>query len=70
MHTGLKVAAYVVVLAATFGTAYGAGTAIDPVAEPKPATHTEHAPQHQSGHPSDREGGQGSGHESGQSHQR
>ncbi|MFD4999115.1 hypothetical protein [Streptomyces buecherae] len=70
MHTGLKVAAYVVALAATFGTAYGAGTAIDPVAEPKPATHTEHSPQHPSGHAPDREAGHDSGPESEQSHQR
>lgn len=42
MHTGLKVAAFAAVLAATFGAAYGVGTAVDPVTEPKPATHTDH----------------------------
>ncbi|MFE6777206.1 hypothetical protein [Streptomyces sp. NPDC057702] len=50
MHVGLKVATYAAVLAATFGTAYGVGTALDPVADPKPATHTEHTPARDSGH--------------------
>ncbi|MFD3516094.1 hypothetical protein [Streptomyces sp. NPDC058657] len=53
MGTGLKVAGYALVLAATFGGAYGIGSAIDPVvateerpakapAEKAPADHGVH----------------------------
>ncbi|MEU4096472.1 hypothetical protein [Streptomyces sp. NPDC026673] len=34
MNTGAKVAAFAVALAATFGTAYGVGAAVDPVRAP------------------------------------
>lgn len=44
MNTGLRIAAFGAAIAATFGTAYGVGTSIDPVvAEKPPAAHDEHA---------------------------
>ncbi|MEU1043859.1 hypothetical protein ABZ400_01725 [Streptomyces sp. NPDC005897] len=43
MHTGLRITAFAAALAATFGTAYGVGTAVDPiVADGAPAPHDEH----------------------------
>ncbi|WP_254878491.1 hypothetical protein [Streptomyces sp. NA04227] len=43
MNTGLKIAAFAAALAATFGTAYGAGAALDPVvADGGSASHGEH----------------------------
>ncbi|MEB8339828.1 hypothetical protein [Streptomyces endophyticus] len=43
MQTGLKIAAFAAAAAATFGTAYGVGSAADPVvAEKRPAAHDEH----------------------------
>ncbi|WP_063795317.1 MULTISPECIES: hypothetical protein [Streptomyces] len=43
MNTGLKITAFAAAVAATFGTAYGVGQAIDPVTEAKPAArHGEH----------------------------
>lgn len=42
MNTGLKITAFAAALAATFGTAYGVGEAIDPVvAEPAPPKHEQ-----------------------------
>lgn len=44
MNTGLKITAFAAAIAATFGTAYGVGTSIDPVVAKKPpAAHDEHA---------------------------
>ncbi|MGW8454234.1 hypothetical protein ACWGLO_22390 [Streptomyces niveus] len=44
MNTGLKITAFAAAIAATFGTAYGVGTSIDPVVAKKPPTaHDEHA---------------------------
>ncbi|MEV0598808.1 hypothetical protein AB0I82_05815 [Streptomyces sp. NPDC050315] len=44
MHTGLKVGAFAAALAATFGTAYGVGSAVNPVvSEPAAAQHGGHA---------------------------
>ncbi|MYW67966.1 hypothetical protein GTY65_28400 [Streptomyces sp. SID8379] len=46
MRTGLKIAAFTAAAAATFGTAYGVGSAADPVVagdEKRPAAHDEHA---------------------------
>ncbi|MFJ9029466.1 hypothetical protein ACIRQP_13250 [Streptomyces sp. NPDC102274] len=44
MNTGLKITAFGAAIAATFGTAYGIGTSIDPVVATKPpAAHDEHA---------------------------
>ncbi|MEG8274910.1 hypothetical protein [Streptomyces sp. AHA2] len=43
MNTGLKITAFAVALAATFGTAYGVGQGIDPVvADPSPRHEDEH----------------------------
>ncbi|MGW0773713.1 hypothetical protein ACWD01_08685 [Streptomyces sp. NPDC002835] len=43
MNTGLKITAFAAALAATFGAAYGVGSAVEPVvAEKKPAKHTTH----------------------------
>ncbi|MET7321726.1 hypothetical protein [Streptomyces sp. NPDC005549] len=43
MHTGLRITAFAAALAATFGTAYGVGTGMDPiVADGAPAPHDEH----------------------------
>jgi hypothetical protein len=43
MNTGLKITAFAAALAATFGAAYGVGSAVEPVvAEKEPAKHTGH----------------------------
>ncbi|MFE0174144.1 hypothetical protein ACFWZ2_17660 [Streptomyces sp. NPDC059002] len=43
MNTGLKITAFAAAVAATFGTAYGVGTAVDPVTDKAPAAqHGEH----------------------------
>ncbi|MFC8067986.1 hypothetical protein [Streptomyces sp. NPDC057293] len=58
MRTGLRITAFAAALAATFGTAYGVGTGVDPVVEESapPAPHDEH------GGPAPREP-EGDGHE-------
>lgn len=44
MHTGLKVGIFATALAATFGSAYGSGKAVGPVAPDAPAArHADHA---------------------------
>lgn len=44
MHAGLRITAFAAALAATFGTAYGVGEAVDPVVEdPAPARHDSHS---------------------------
>ncbi|MFE1035683.1 hypothetical protein ACFW40_27785 [Streptomyces sp. NPDC058807] len=44
MNTGLRITAFTAALAATFGAAYGVGTAVEPVvAESAPAPHDEHS---------------------------
>ncbi|WP_031483936.1 hypothetical protein [Streptomyces bicolor] len=44
MHAGLRITAFAAALAATFGTAYGVGKGVDPVAEgPAPARHESHS---------------------------
>lgn len=61
MNTGVKITAFAAALAATFGAAYGLGTAVGPVDEPK-AVHTEHAAPTKAGdggHASHDEAGQG-----------
>lgn len=56
MHAGLRITAFAAALAATFGTAYGVGEAVDPVVEdPAPAPHESHseaspAPEEGGGH--------------------
>ncbi|WP_217213495.1 hypothetical protein [Streptomyces sp. AC550_RSS872] len=56
MHAGLRITAFAAALAATFGTAYGVGEAVDPVVEdPAPARHESHseaspAPERGAGH--------------------
>ncbi|MFE7275202.1 hypothetical protein [Streptomyces sp. NPDC057623] len=56
MHAGLRITAFAAALAATFGTAYGVGEALDPVVEdPAPARHESHgeasaAPEGDAGH--------------------
>lgn len=43
MHAGLRITAFAAALAATFGTAYGVGEAVDPgVEDPAPARHESH----------------------------
>ncbi|MFF9497907.1 hypothetical protein [Streptomyces flaveolus] len=43
MNTGVKITVFAAALAATFGTAYGVGTAIDPAApQREPAAHAKH----------------------------
>lgn len=44
MHTGLRITAFAAALAATFGTAYGVGTGVDPLVADgaAPAPHDEH----------------------------
>ncbi|GGW71871.1 hypothetical protein [Streptomyces xantholiticus] len=50
MNTGLKITAFAAALAATFGTAYGVGSAVDPVvAETEPAEHAGHATKEKDG---------------------
>ncbi|MYR42648.1 hypothetical protein [Streptomyces sp. SID5910] len=59
MSTGLRITAFTAALAATFGTAYGVGKAVDPVVEQAPpAAHDDHA-----GEPSADPGGGHGGHE-------
>jgi hypothetical protein len=41
MNTGLRITAFAAALAATFGTAYGVGKAVDPVVDSAPAPHEE-----------------------------
>ncbi|MFI6639552.1 hypothetical protein [Streptomyces sp. NPDC050504] len=50
MNTGVKIAAFAAALAATFGTAYGVGTAADPVVakEEKPRHAAEHGKEKES----------------------
>ncbi|MGP3773460.1 hypothetical protein ACTWJ8_21880 [Streptomyces sp. SDT5-1] len=51
MQTGLKIAAFAAAAAATFGTAYGVGSAADPVvAEKRPAAHEEQHDEQEGGH--------------------
>ncbi|MFI1755250.1 hypothetical protein [Streptomyces sp. NPDC020571] len=67
MHTGLRITAFAAALAATFGTAYGVGTGMDPiVADGAPAPHDEHDERGGPGEPTSRpeEGGGHGGHES------
>ncbi|MET7295035.1 hypothetical protein ABZS79_23365 [Streptomyces griseoloalbus] len=60
MHTGLKITAFAAALAATFGTAYGVGQALDPVVADRAPAHDErHAPSS----PAARESGGGTGHD-------
>ncbi|MPY53660.1 hypothetical protein [Streptomyces acidicola] len=61
MNTGMKITAFAAALAATFGTAYGVGTSVEPVvADSAPAAHGKG----HSGPPPAQEGGGGhSGHE-------
>jgi hypothetical protein len=68
MHTGLRITAFAAALAATFGTAYGVGTGMDPiVADSAPAPHDEHDERRDPGEETSRpeEGGGHGGHESG-----
>ncbi|MET9969101.1 hypothetical protein ABZZ80_25010 [Streptomyces sp. NPDC006356] len=63
MHAGLRITAFAAALAATFGTAYGVGEAVDPVAEdPAPARHQSHS---EASPPPEEDGGHGGhgGHE-------
>ncbi|MEU8733771.1 hypothetical protein AB0C68_30940 [Streptomyces tendae] len=54
MHTGLRITAFAAALAATFGTAYGVGTGVDPiVADSAPAPHEEHGERDEPRFPSD-----------------
>ncbi|MEU9219028.1 hypothetical protein AB0D47_21030 [Streptomyces sp. NPDC048376] len=63
MHTGLRITAFAAALAATFGTAYGVGTAVDPiVADGPPAPHDEHDERGGPGEPTARPE-EGGGHE-------
>ncbi|TPQ23571.1 hypothetical protein [Streptomyces sporangiiformans] len=60
MNTGLRITVFVAALAATFGTAYGVGNAVDPISpEPKGSAHAA------GGHGGERGGhkGKGGGHE-------
>ncbi|MFI5565770.1 hypothetical protein ACIA6T_00015 [Streptomyces sp. NPDC051740] len=51
MNTGMKITAFAAALAATFGTAYGVGAAVDPAApDQEPAAHAEHESPAPSGH--------------------
>ncbi len=56
MHTGLRITAFAAALAATFGTAYGVGQAVDPVVSDTAApAHDDHdrrspAPKEHAGH--------------------
>ncbi|GAA5057305.1 hypothetical protein [Streptomyces similanensis] len=51
MNTGLKITAFAATLAAAFGTAYGVGGAVGPVAGgPEPAAHAAHNRSAPSGH--------------------
>ncbi|MFJ2771817.1 hypothetical protein [Streptomyces sp. NPDC087300] len=58
MNTGLKITAFAAAVAATFGTAYGVGTAVDPVTEKEPtASH--------GGHEAGQDGGKEGAHDDG-----
>lgn len=46
MRTGLKIATFAAGLAATFGSAYAVGGALDPVAAPKEPSHQESGEGH------------------------
>ncbi|MFG3133594.1 hypothetical protein ACGFZU_38595 [Streptomyces tendae] len=51
MNTGVKITVFAAALAATFGTAYGVGAAIDPAAgDQEPAAHAKHDRPAPSGH--------------------
>ncbi|MFD7765318.1 hypothetical protein [Streptomyces sp. NPDC059787] len=51
MNTGMRITAFAAALAATFGTAYGVGAAVDPAApDQEPAAHAEHEGPAPSGH--------------------
>ncbi|MFC8271356.1 hypothetical protein ACFUJR_02180 [Streptomyces sp. NPDC057271] len=62
MNTGVKIAAFAAVLAATFGTAYGVGRQVGPVGEPAKAAHGGHTvgttgrAGEEAGHPGHEEG--------------
>ncbi|GHA23465.1 hypothetical protein [Streptomyces anthocyanicus] len=68
MHTGLRITAFAAALAATFGTAYGVGTGMDPLVADgaAPAPHDEHGASDGPREPTPRpkEGGGHGGHES------
>ncbi|MEU7583651.1 hypothetical protein AB0B50_39440 [Streptomyces sp. NPDC041068] len=54
MNTGLKITAFAAAVAATFGTAYGVGQAIDPVTDKAPAAqHGEHDGERKEGKPTE-----------------
>ncbi|WP_155059654.1 hypothetical protein [Streptomyces blattellae] len=62
MHTGLKLTAFAAALTATFGTAYGVGQGVGPVAEDRPPArhdtpHTEEAVEGGGGHEASPAGG-------------
>ncbi|MER6628812.1 hypothetical protein ABT301_11290 [Streptomyces sp. NPDC000987] len=63
MNTGVKITVFAAALAATFGTAYGAGAAIDPAAPDRPPTahaaHDRPTPVGHDGHDGDGDGGHG-----------
>lgn len=66
MQTGLKITAFAAALAATFGTAYGVGQAVDPaVADPAPEHDKKHTPPSPAAKDGDGHGGDGGhgGHE-------
>ncbi|AXL87160.1 hypothetical protein C4J65_01685 [Streptomyces sp. CB09001] len=68
MHTGLRITAFAAALAATFGTAYGVGTGMDPIVADgaAPAPHDEHGEPDGPREPTPRptRGGAQGGHES------
>ncbi|AXK34391.1 hypothetical protein DVA86_18805 [Streptomyces armeniacus] len=60
MNTATKIAAFAAALTATFGSAYGLGSGIDPVsAEPEPAQHAKHGKQSHGGAEERKESGGG-----------
>ncbi|MFF7163691.1 hypothetical protein ACFZBP_20415 [Streptomyces sp. NPDC008086] len=60
MHAGLRITAFAAALAATFGTAYGVGEAVDPVVEdPAPARHESHGETSQGPNEDGGQGGHG-----------
>lgn len=66
MNTGLRITAFAAAILATFGTAYGVGSSIDPVvAEKPPARHDAHSETGGEGGGEKAEGGHGEGHEEG-----
>lgn len=48
-NTGVRITAYAAALAATFGVAYGVGTAADPVVAEKPPPVSQHGTEHEAG---------------------